>query len=114
MSVRFAFAASLGAVLLSGCTAMDVVTLPVKVAKTGVDAVGAGVDAVTTSQAEADQKRGREIRRREEKLGKLQKKYDKLSARCIRGDHDACSQQSMVRAEIDALMPTVPYEPADR
>ena len=111
MSIRFAIAAPAAALLLAGCTAMDVVTLPVKVARTGVNAVGAGVDAVTTSQAEADQKRGREVRRREEKLGKLQKKYDKLSARCIRGDHEACTQQSMVRSEIDLLMPTVPYEP---
>ena len=55
--------------LLSGCvtsvakTAFDVVTLPVKVAS-------AGVDAVTTSQAEADQKRGREIRKQEEVRGR--------------------------------------------
>jgi len=56
--------------LLGGCvvgtiaeTAVDVVTLPVKVAS-------AGVDAVTTSQAEADQKRGREIRKAEEERGK--------------------------------------------
>lgn len=56
--------------LLSGCvvgtianTAVDVVTLPVKVAS-------AGVDAATTSQAEADQKRGREIRKAEEERGK--------------------------------------------
>ena len=55
---------------LSGCvvatvaeTAVDVVTLPVK-------AVSAGVDAATTSQSEADEKRGREIRRAEEKAGK--------------------------------------------
>jgi hypothetical protein len=55
---------------LSGCivgtvakTAVDIVTLPVKVAS-------AGVDAVTTSQAEADQKRGREIRKAEEAQGK--------------------------------------------
>jgi hypothetical protein len=47
---------------LGGCavtsvasTAVDIVTLPVKV-------VSAGVDAATTSQAEADQKRGRELR----------------------------------------------------
>jgi hypothetical protein len=44
---------------LCGCTvaktAVDVVTLPVKVAS-------AGVDAVTTSQSEADEMRGREIR----------------------------------------------------
>ena len=55
--------------LLSGCltsvakSAFDVVSLPVKVAS-------AGVDAVTTSQAEADQKRGREIRKQEEQAGK--------------------------------------------
>jgi hypothetical protein len=55
---------------LSGCivgtvasTAVDIVTLPVKV-------VSAGVDAATTSQAEADQKRGREIRKAEEAQGK--------------------------------------------
>jgi hypothetical protein len=55
---------------LSGCvvgtiasTAVDVVTLPVKV-------VSAGVDAAITSQAEADQKRGREIRKQEEAQGK--------------------------------------------
>ena len=57
----------LTAVLLSGCTvartAVDVVTLPVKVAS-------AGVDAVTTSQSEADEKRGREIRKEEERRGK--------------------------------------------
>jgi len=56
--------------LLGGCvvgtvakTAVDVVTLPVKVAS-------AGVDAVTTSQAEADQKRGREIRKQEQEAGR--------------------------------------------
>ena len=56
--------------LLGGCvvgtvarTAVDVATLPVKV-------VSAGVDAATTSQAEADQKRGREIRKEEERRGR--------------------------------------------
>jgi hypothetical protein len=55
---------------LSGCvvgtiahTAVDVVTLPIKVAS-------AGVDAATTSQAEADQKRGRELRKAEEERGR--------------------------------------------
>ena len=53
---------------LAGCTtiastAVDVVTLPVKV-------VSAGVDAATTSQAEADEKRGREMRKAEEERGK--------------------------------------------
>jgi hypothetical protein len=55
---------------LGGCivgtvakTAVDVVTLPVK-------AASAGVDAVTTSQKEADEKRGREARRQDEERGK--------------------------------------------
>jgi hypothetical protein len=54
------------ALLLPGClakTAVDVVTLPVKIAS-------AGVDAVTTSQAEADQKRGRRVRKHEECVGR--------------------------------------------
>lgn len=57
--------------LLSGCVvgtiasaAVDVVTLPVK-------AVSRGVDAVTTSQKEADEKRGREARKADEERGKL-------------------------------------------
>jgi len=56
--------------LLGGCvvgtvakTAVDVVTLPVKVAS-------AGVDAVTTSQSEADEKRGREARKQDEERGR--------------------------------------------
>jgi hypothetical protein len=68
--------------LLSGCvvgtianTAVDVVTLPVKVAS-------AGVDAATTSQAEADQKRGREIRKAEEEAGRQARLAEK---RCRKG-----------------------------
>ena len=53
--------------ILSACavasTAVDVVTLPVKV-------VSKGVDLATTSQSEADEKRGREIRKEEERLGR--------------------------------------------
>jgi hypothetical protein len=55
---------------LGGCvigtvakTAVDVATIPVKV-------VAAGVDAATTSQAEADAKRGRELRRADEERGR--------------------------------------------
>ena len=56
-------------------TAVDVVSLPVK-------AVSAGVDAATTSQAEADQKRGREIRKEEERLGRQARA---MAERCRRG-----------------------------
>lgn len=70
--MRILIAAAAG-FALSGClakTAVDIVTLPVKVAS-------AGVDAVTVSQAEADQKRGREIREHEECLGKEERRARK-------------------------------------
>ena len=63
--------------LLGGCvvgtiaeTAVDVVTLPVKV-------VSAGVDAATTSQSEADEKRGRKLRKAEEKAGREAREAEK-------------------------------------
>jgi hypothetical protein len=58
---------------LTGCiaqTALEVASLPVKVAS-------AGVDAATTSQAEADRKRGEEIRKYEECLGREQRRAEK-------------------------------------
>ena len=64
---------SAAALALPGCiakTALDVATLPVKVAS-------AGVDAVVTTQAEADQKRGAKIRRQEECIGKEERKARK-------------------------------------
>lgn len=101
MSVRLAVIAPVAALLLSGClakTALDVVTLPVKVAS-------AGVDAVTTSQSEADQKRGRDIRVREQKLGKLRREFDELQGQCIQGDRRACEKQSSIRAQMDSIGP---------
>ena len=78
--------------LLSGCvvgtvakTAVDVATLPVKV-------VSAGVDAATTSQKEADEKRGRELRRQDEELGKQARLAEE---RCRKGralPTDPCMQ----------------------
>jgi len=69
-------------VTLGGCVvgtiagaAVEVATLPVKV-------VAAGVDAATTSQAEADQKRGRELRRQEEERGRQMRMAEK---RCRAG-----------------------------
>ncbi len=78
--------------MLGGCvvgtvaeTAVDVVTLPVK-------AVSAGVDAATTSQSEADQKRGRELRKQEEERGR---QWRLAWERCRKGKPlptDDCSQ----------------------
>lgn len=81
------------AAALPGCavgtiasTAVDVVTLPVKV-------VSAAVDAATTSQAEADQKRGREIRRQEQERGR---QLRLLEARCRSGRVLATDDCSLV------------------
>ncbi len=71
-------------VLLSGClarTAVDLVTLPVKV-------VGAGVDAATTSQAEADQRRGRQVREEEERLGREARRREREAERAREREED--------------------------
>ncbi len=89
---------------LQGCVAkavVDVVTLPVR-------AVGAGVDAVTTSQSEADEKRGRELRKREERLGELERDYGRQMDRCADGNDEACEKAEAIRAEMKALAPGGP------
>jgi hypothetical protein len=99
----------LAALALQGClarAAVDVVTLPVRV-------VSKGVDVATTSQSESDENRGREIRRREERLGELQRDFDKQSERCADGDDEACKKAQAIRAEMKALLPGVPLEPED-
>ncbi len=97
------------AVMLPGClakTVVDVATAPVKV-------VSKGVDLATTSQSEADEKRGREIRRREERLAKLERDYEKQLDQCEDGDYRACSEARDTYAEMQQIIPTIPYEPED-
>ena len=89
--MRSILALALAMPLLSACvvgtvarTAVDVATLPVK-------AVSAGVDAATTSQSEADEKRGREARKADERRGK---ELRELAERCRKGKarpEDDCS-----------------------
>ena len=92
-----------------GClarTAGRAVTLPVKVASKGVD-------LATTSQSEADQARGREIRRREERLGRLQRDYEKQIGKCGDGDRRACDHARLTYAEMQVLLPSIPVEPEE-
>ena len=92
---------------LQGClakTAVSAVTLPVKVASSAVD-------LATTSQSEADQPRGREIRQREERLGRLQRDYDRQIDKCGDGDRRACDDARATYAEIQVLLPSIPAEP---
>ena len=63
---------------LGGCiaqTAVDIVTLPVK-------AASKTVDVLTTSQSEADEKRGRAIREEEERRGREARR---MAERCRKG-----------------------------
>ena len=69
------------------------------------------VDLATTSQSEADEKRGRELRKREEELGKLQRKYDRQLKDCQDGDRNACSAAQATYDQIQVLLPTVPVDP---
>ncbi len=94
------------ALALTGClarTAFDVVTAPVR-------AAGKAVDLVTTSQSEADEKRGREIRRREEHIGRLERDRLRAQEQCSEGSDRACRREAELRQEIASLLPTVPFE----
>ena len=91
---------------LSGCigTLVDVATAPVKV-------VSKGVDLATTSQSERDEKRGREIRQREERLGKLERRYEDRMKDCQDGDRRACAEARDIYAEMQLLIRSLPVEP---
>lgn len=107
MRARFVLGLAAISLTLSGCivkTAADIVTAPVR--------VGArAVDLATTSQSEADEARGREIRQREERLGKLEREYQEQVEDCRRGDRGACRLAEQTYAEIEELLPTIPAEP---
>jgi len=78
--------------LLSGCivkTAVDVATIPVKVA-------GEGVDLATTSKSEKEKKR-------QKRRSKLLKQHDREMRDCDRGDARACERADAIRAEIAEL-----------
>jgi uncharacterized lipoprotein YajG len=84
--------------LLPGCVTSlvkEVVTAPVKI-------VSKTADVLTTSQSEADEKRGRDMRKKEERLGKLSRQRDKLREQCDDGSEDACEKLRDVEDELAA------------
>jgi uncharacterized protein YceK len=93
----------IAAPLLAGCVSAvkTVVTSPVK-------AVGQVADWSTTSQDEADRNRGRELRKREEQMGKLARQRDKAVEKCRDGDEEQCRRAEVLDHEIEALM-AAPY-----
>lgn len=90
---------SLAAFALSGCiarTAVDVVTAPVR--------AGAQiVDWTTTSQDEADRALGRDVRRREEAIGRLERQRREAAADCEDGEERACERAGELDQEIARL-----------
>ena len=87
------------ALALPGCvgTVASVVTAPVK-------AVGQAADWATTSQDEADRNRGRELRQREERVGKLSRQREKALEKCADGDRTQCARAEVLDHEIEAEM----------
>jgi hypothetical protein len=87
---------SLGILFLTqGCVASlvkDVVTAPIKV-------VSKSADMLTTSQSEADEKRGRQVCQNEEQIGKADRKWRKLNKKCGDGDREACRDVDAMAAD---------------
>ncbi|ALJ11472.1 hypothetical protein [Sphingopyxis macrogoltabida] len=101
--MRTLIIAVLMAPLLGGCVGAvkSVVTAPVK-------AVGQVADWSTTSQDESDRNRGRELRKREERVGKLSRERDKATQKCRNGDQAQCQRAEVLDHEIEAEM-AAPY-----
>jgi hypothetical protein len=110
MSIRLPIFALALPLLLGACvsTVANVVTAPVR-------AVSGAVDLATTSQSEADENRGRELRQREERLGRLERRYRQLAEDCGEGDERACLEARDVRREMDEISASLPgdYENDD-
>ncbi len=95
--MKYLVFAAVPTLLLQGCVASlvgDVVTAPVKI-------VSKTADVLTTSQSESDEKRGRDMRKHEEKLGKLSRQLEKARERCAEGNEDACVKASDIRQQIE-------------
>jgi len=100
-------ALGLAALALKGClakAAVGVATAPVRV-------VSKGVDLATTSQSEADEKRGRAIRKYEERLAELEATYNYHMDQCSSVDAGACDAAKAVEAEIEELRKAGPAGP---
>ena len=71
---------------LGGCVVADVAQTAVAVVKVPVKAVSAGVDAATTSQSEADEKRGRALREADERRARAAREAAKKAAEQPQGE----------------------------
>jgi len=88
---------------LSGCLAKTVVGSAVGIVTAPVRVGAKAVDMVTTSQSEADENRGRTMRKRDDRIRKLQRQYNHRIEACNHGESAACSDASRLNGEIDDL-----------
>lgn len=98
--------APLALLALNGCVAsalVDIATAPVRVA-------GKAVDLATTSQSEADERRGRELRQSEERYGKLAREQERERGRCRAGHSNACAKADEIAAEMAELRSEIPAQ----
>ena len=105
--MRTVLLSTLVLVALGGCsigTAVNVVTAPVRL-------TGKAIDLATTSQSEADENRGRNLRKMEARYGKLERDYRKEQARCAEGRAQSCARQPAITAEMDEIRPQLPAQP---
>lgn len=93
--------------MLGGCVVRSVAN----VATSPVRAASQVADWTTTSQDEADRNRGRELRKREERLGELEREYLRQQKDCDNGDHNACAEAKASRDEMQALKASLPAAP---
>ncbi len=82
---------------LAGCGAAGAI---VKVATAPIKVAGKAADLATTSQSESDEKRGREMRRREARIGALDREYRRQSEKCTTGDERACARRDAAYDEM--------------
>jgi hypothetical protein len=95
---------------LYGCalgTVVDVATAPVR-------AAGKAVDLATTSQSEADEKRGRDLRQLEERYGKLVRAHQRAEAQCRNDREEDCPRAAALAEEMADLRARLPSSPAAR
>ncbi|MFN3990251.1 MAG: DUF6726 family protein [Erythrobacter sp.] len=102
MKLHHAALVAITALALSGClarTATKVVTAPVRVAS-------GAIDMATVSQSEADERRGRELRKRQEALRELEKDRARQQKRCDAGDARACDRVAAIERQMADLRAT--------
>lgn len=100
---------------LPGCaakTAYDLATTPIRNTRDTINAAGKAYDVLTTSQSESDARLGRNLRKNQERLARLERRYRDQSEDCEDGDEDACEDRYKTWDEMQQArqyVPAVPY-----